>query len=416
MSRVLLASPYFPPCIGGVERYAHRLALGLRDRHGHEVSVLTTDGGVGRLAASGAVASGGQDGAGATERHTRHRPFTTETDGLPVTVLRARFRISATPFDPAWPSHVRRVITRTRPDVIVTHAPVPGLADVCLAVRGAVPVIATYHAGSMRKHAGSVDAAIIGYEGTVLRLLLGRAEAVVTTFPGRAAAGVPSRYVPPGVDTTVFRPSAAALRDPHRILYVGRIERASTWKGIGTLLHAFRMILDRFPDARLELVGGGDAVDDWRARAAELGVAHRVEWSGPLGSAALVDAYRRAAVVVLPSETDAEAFGMVLIEAMACGTPVVASRVGGMPVVVADTGGGLLAEPGDAASLAHTLGPLLADDARRARLGAAGLARVTERYRWDAVADAFHELIEDLVAAPPGRHPRRSDHHDRRAG
>ena len=397
MSRVLLASPYFPPKIGGVERYAHRLAVGLRNRCGHDVSVVTTSPAGGYGATSGAA-----------------------PDGLRVTTVPARFRVSATPLDPRWFSILRRVMADERPDVIVTHAPVPGLADVCLAVRGRTPAIATYHSGSLRKHAGPVDAAIVGYEAAVLPRLLRRAEAVVTTFPGRAAGGIPSRFVPPGVDTAVFRPALPGTRDEGLILYAGRIEHASQWKGIGTLLEAFRSVAGSFPSARLELAGGGDAVDHYRSLAGRLGVGDRVTFSGPMSAPELAEAYRRAALVVLPSETDAEAFGMVLIEAMACGTPVVASRIGGMPAVIADTGGGLLAEPRDSRSLAGTMGRLLADPELRRRLGHAGLARVRERYRWDSVVDAFEELIGELTAAPraegrPGS-TRRGDHVGRRAG
>ncbi|HET6873880.1 MAG TPA: glycosyltransferase family 4 protein [Acidimicrobiales bacterium] len=375
MSRVLLASPYFAPKIGGVERYAHRLSVGLRDDHGHEVTVLTT--------------------------HTGPDMERGEYDGLTVVRVPARWQLSATRFDTSWFSSVRRLIRSERPDVIITHAPVPGLADVCLAMKGDVPAIATYHSGSMRKHKWPEDLVIGAYESAVLPRLLARADAVVTTCP--AGRG---RYVPPGVDAELFRPDPATPPVDGLILYAGRIEHASAWKGIGTLLTAFKHLAAKRPEARLELAGGGDAVEHWRAVAEGMRLGERVSFSGELNGEALADAYRRASVFVLPSETESEAFGMVLIEAMACGTPVVASQVGGMPVVVESTGGGVLARPGDPMSLAEAIGGLLDDEPRRRALGAAGAEGVRRIYRWEAVTGAFNGLIEDLSVKGAGRRDR----------
>jgi glycosyltransferase involved in cell wall biosynthesis len=377
----LLASAHYPPRIGGVERYAHQLALGLAGR-GHDVRVLTTGPGPGPV----------------TE---------TEQDGLPVVRLPARWRWSATPFDPGWVRAVPRILASARPDVVITHAPVPGLADVCLAGRGGTPAIATYHSGSMRKGRPFADPVIGAYESTLLPRLLRRAEAVVTTYPG-PVAGVPGRYIPPGVDPAVFHPDPGAVRDPDLVVYAGRVEHASAWKGIATLLRAVARLAATHPGIRLELAGGGDAVDHFRTMAAGLGIGGRVRFLGPQAPGELAGTFRRAALVALPSETDAEAFGMVLVEAMACATPVVASRVGGMPAVVSDTGGGVLAEPGDSRDLAAAIGALLSDSGLRAGLAAAGLARVVERYRWEAVVDGYEELIQPLtkegglVARNPG--------------
>ncbi|HET6794970.1 MAG TPA: glycosyltransferase family 4 protein [Acidimicrobiales bacterium] len=392
MARVLLVSPHYPPRLGGLERYAHRLATGLAGRHGHRVTVVTTGPGA---AVSSEVA-----------------------DGLKVVSLPVRFRLSATPFNPAWFAQLRRIIAEERPDVVNTHAPVVGLADVCLAVRGRVPAVATYHAGSMRKGPGGpagADAAIAAYEATVLPALLRRAEAVVTTHPGRTAGGVAGHYVPPGVDTSVFRPDGPGRRQPDLVLFAGRVEHASAWKGLATLLEAVALVAGRHPSVRLVVAGGGDAVDHHRRMAGRLGISDRVEFAGTLGPERLAAAYRSAAVAVLPSLTGAEAFGMVLIEAMACATPVVASRVGGMPAVVADTGGGVLAEPGDPRSLAGAIGDLLADPGRARRLAASGLERVRTNYRWEAVADAHHRLIEAVGARAPSLR-RRDPIDDRRAG
>src|SRR5712664_847963 len=96
-------------------------------------------------------------------------------------------------------------------------------------------------------------------------------------------------------------------------------------EGVDVLLDAFARLRRQVPNARLALVGEGDDASSYEARARDLGIAQAITFRGVLGGAALVDAFQRASVVVLPSLTEAESFGMVLIEAMACGTPVVAS-------------------------------------------------------------------------------------------
>jgi glycosyltransferase involved in cell wall biosynthesis len=375
MSRILLASPAFPPRIGGVESYAHRVGTGLRDRHDHDLVVLTTS-------------------VGIDPAEVR--------DDLPVIRLPARLKVSATSFDPAWFSQIRGLVRRLNPDLIITNAPTPGLADVCLMVKRDIPAIATFHSGSMKKDRWALDLLIRPYERAVLPRILARADAVVTTYRGGPFG---SRFIPPGVDSTVFHPRGTVAKDPNLILYVGRIEHASAWKGIDTLIRAMAVLARQRPSLRLELVGAGDAVEHHSRMARSLGLGERVVFRGPLGGEELALAYRTASIAVLPSVTNAEAFGMVLIEAMACGTPVVASRIGGMPAVLNDTGGGILAEPGDPESLAYAIGSLLDDPERAKALAAQGARRVREFYTWDRVVDEYDDLIGSILA---GRQSERS--------
>ena len=157
------------------------------------------------------------------------------------------------------------------------------------------------------------------------------------------------------------------------MLYVGRIERSSAWKGLDVLLGAFAQIARAVPAARLELVGDGDAVDGLRRLAVGLGVQDRVDFRGALSGAELVAAYRRASVVALPSLTEAESFGMTLVEGMSCGRPVIGSRVGGIPGVVTDGHDGLLVPPGDPRR-AGGRGPGRADRRRPGRPARSGRA------------------------------------------
>jgi glycosyltransferase involved in cell wall biosynthesis len=173
------------------------------------------------------------------------------------------------------------------------------------------------------------------------------------------------------------------------------MDRSSAWKGVDVLVRAFAAIRDR-PDARLRLVGSGDAIADLGELARSLGVADRVDFAGELRGDDLVAAMQEAAVAVLPSRSAAESFGMALIEAMACGTPVVGSDVGGIPYVITDGVTGLLVPPGDADALAAACRRILADGGFADRLAEAGRRHVTECYAWPPLMDRYLEAFRSF--------------------
>lgn len=377
---VAVVAPYYPPKVGGVERYAARVAAALAAAPGLRPVVLTT-------------------------RPSGLRTTVTEEDGVQVVRLGTWLRLSNTPLSPLWPWQLRRWLRRTGAEVVNAHAPVPGLADIAVAVAGRRPVVLTYHAGSMHKGepgSGAADRLIARYERHVLPRAFRRARALVAVSPVSLAYGQPHAVtITPGVDTDVFTPGGTPpSRRPRTVVYVGRMDRSSAWKGVDVLVRAFAEPELREPlpggPARLLLVGGGDAVADHLRLAAGLGCADRVTAAGELTGTALVEAVREAAVLALPSRTEAESFGMALAEAMACGTPVVGSAVGGIPYVVADGGTGLLVPPGDPGALAVACRTLLADGPLADRLGAAGRDRAEQRFAWPRLMERYLELLRSV--------------------
>ncbi len=193
-----------------------------------------------------------------------------------------------------------------------------------------------------------------------------------------------------GIDPTFLAPvTAGAPAWEWRLLYVGRIDPR---KGISTLLEA---LADLPAEATLRIVGGGEEAHlrELRDLAARQGVADRVEFAGPLERAALPAVYAAADVVIFPVLW-AEPWGLVPLEAMACGTPVVATGTGGSAEYLADGSNCLLFAPGDAGALAERLRMLAADAPLRTRLAAAG--RQTARANTDA---AFNARVEAVIAA-----------------
>jgi glycosyltransferase involved in cell wall biosynthesis len=294
------------------------------------------------------------------------------------------------------------LLRRLRVDVINTHSPVPFLADAAVIAAGRRPIVQTYHSGSMAKGRQPIDALIGFYERVALPRLFDRASAVVSVSPASMAHGHPrARQVTPGVDVDVFKPARHA-RPRLSILYVGRIERSSAWKGISILVEAFARVANVRPEARLVLAGGGDAVEDYRDQARHLGLCDRVHFTGPLSHSELVQVYQTAAVAVLPSTTASESFGMCLVEAMACGTPVIGSDLGGIPYVIDDGVSGFLVPAGDPDSLAAACLRLLCDNELAARMGRAARRRAETMYAWPNRLEQYLAMFRAFAPQPRG--------------
>lgn len=374
-----VVAPYFPPKIGGLERYAEEVARGLVARGRWDVTVFAAN--------------------------HRRGPTTVEvTDGLTIHRMRPWFNLSNTPINPLWLWTLRRAFAANRIDMVHVHTPVPFLADVAGSASWPRPLIVTYHAGSMLKNRLPVDLGVGFYEQRMLPFLLRRADAlvgvspsVIDRFPKRHLTK--STLISPGVDSDRFLPGPMPDAEAAPIvLYVGTISAATAWKGVATLLGAFAIIQRRKPTALLRLVGDGDAIAEHTRTAQRMGLGERVEFTGPLRDEALVRAYQGASILVLPSLTEAESFGMALIEAMACAKPVVASRVGGIPFVVEDGRDGLLVPPGNEEALAAACLHLLDHPEIAVALGAAGRAKVLEHYTWSAQIDRYEALLSAIGA------------------
>jgi glycosyltransferase involved in cell wall biosynthesis len=193
-----------------------------------------------------------------------------------------------------------------------------------------------------------------------------------------------------GVATDVYRPDAGVDRSDAEILCVGRASDPN--KGIRTLIEAFALLPK---SARLTLVDDDHPDNLARKRAAELGCADRLHIAGRVPTDELVHLYRRATLVAVPSRY--EGFGLPAAEAMACGTPVVATAAGALPEVVGVGGGGVLVAPDSPEALAKGIASLLEQPEARAELGARGRDRVVAAYAWPRVAAATAAVYADVV-------------------
>lgn len=275
-----------------------------------------------------------------------------------------------------------------------------------------LPLVATFHTlARVKAEAGDVEplarelaeAAVIGCCDAICAANPVEADQLVDLYGAR-----PERIelVPSGVDHAFFSPGdragarvALGLDDRPTMLFVGRIQPL---KGLTVAVESLALLADR--SARLVVVGGPSGADgpaeldrvyDLIRR---LGLEERVDFVDPQPHHLLSSWYRAADVVVVPSRS--ESFGLVALEAAACGVPVVASAVGGLRTLVRDGVTGTLVDDRDPASFARAVDALLGDPEMAAAMGAAGAAE-SLRYSWSTTAGRLRRLYADLAARAP---------------
>ena len=294
-------------------------------------------------------------------------------------------------------------------DIIHIHYPFVGGAEPALQAgrRRGIPVVLTYH-NRLRTPDRLRDSVFRAYTRVVEPWLLARVDSIVAVSEDYRRAELGRwphvQVVPHGVDTRLFhpRPRTASRRSlgldegAFVVLFVGNLDRAHQFKNVEGLIDAVGAVDG---DALLVIAGDGDRRPLLTAYARRAGVASRVRFLGERAPAELAAVYSAADVTVLAS-TSTESFGLVLIESLACATPVVATSLPGVRTLVRPGVDGLLVGAGDARQLAEALEAMRRLGAeRRSRWGVAGLERVRREFDWERVADQLDALYKRCRAS-----------------
>lgn len=249
------------------------------------------------------------------------------------------------------------------------------------------------------------------YQKFIIPLILRRADKIIVSSydyaEHSAIAGYFKKYknkfveVPFGVDAGQFFPKEKDRDlmekyflppEDRIILFVGGLDRSHYFKGLNILLKSLKIIRDAGQDnVRLMVVGRGEMESDYKDMAHALGVADRVVWNDEAVNQELPAHYNLADVFVLPSTTKSEAFGIVLLEAAACGKPLIASDLPGVRQVAEDCGGET-AEPGNAEDLAEKIMRILDDAEKRRSMGEAARLKIEEKYNLEKISKRFIDL------------------------
>ena len=378
--RILHIYKDYYPVLGGIENHVRVLAEAGVAR-GHHVSVLVTS----------------------LDRHTQHD----ELNGVKLIKTARWINISSAPISPAMFS-AARTLGRTA-DIIHLHFPYP-LGEMARLLSGApARTIITYHSDIVRQKMLRTV-----YQPLLWRIL-GKADRIIATS-GRYIETSPylSQFkdkcsvVPLGTDAAQFaqvQPQAVAdLRasllahnatsptPPQFILLsVGRLRY---YKGLDDLIRA----LPQIPNAKYVIVGTGPMYAEWQQLARSVGVAQRVFFAGEVSDVELPTYYAACDLFVLPANARAEAFGTVIVEALAAGKPVISTEVGtGTSWVNVQGQTGLVVPPHDPSALAAAIKQLLGDERLRLQMGRAAQARANAEFTVERMIDRVYAEYERLL-------------------
>lgn len=366
---ILIVSDAYYPYPSGVTEYVHNLAKKLREL-GHKVTIVAT-----------------------SFNPVEDKKYDAIRVGR-VFYLPANGSYATMPIGMEIPARIRYIIEGGRYDIIHLNGPLfPNLSFFALKYSN-TSTVATFHSASetKRRYGGKIFRAIFGniYEKLDARIAVSEAAKMnyETYIPGEYT------IIPCGVDTERFNPFGRKMPDipENSILFLGRFDRR---KGLHRLLRAFIYVRKNIKDVKLIIVGKGPLEDYYKKMAEDMGISKWIEFKGFATPEDIPKYYRSAGVYTSPAE-GGESFGIVLIEAMASGAPVVASNIQGYNGVVQNGRNGLLVDTDNPQEYADALSSILRDSVLRKSLIQNALRDVKNIYSWDVVGKKIESLYLSL--------------------
>ncbi len=377
--RIAIVTPYSWTYPGGVNRHVEALAQELI-RRGNELRVLAPWDGPGRRARA----------LHRAQPERRSRPdYLVPLAG--TIGLGANGAVSNLCLFPDGVTKMRRELRAFAPDVVHVHEPPAPLIGWDASSYPDAPVIGTFHAYSTRPMPNHI-ATLLGARRKFNQLSARIAVSEAAAWTGRRWFGGSYRVIPNGVDTEAPPSGPKPPSDELRVLFVGRPEER---KGMPVLLQAFEALVEHVP-ARLTVIGA--EAEDVHRYLAYPRTEERIDALGRTDGDELWERLHSADVLCAPSLAG-ESFGMIITEAFAAGTPVIASHIAGYSDVVTDGVDGVLVPPADPQRLAEELQAMHHEPARRAAMGRAA-RESAQRYAWPRVAEQIERTYEDAQVRP----------------
>ena len=379
---ILTALTYYRPHTSGLTVYAERMARAFA-RRGHEVTVLTS-------------------------LDNRQLPRLDCLDGVTVVRVPALMRVSKGLVMPAMPFEAWKLARKA--DVVNLH--MPQLDAAYIAWIGRLmhkPVVLTYHC-DLRLPRGLIHAIANQVSHAANHVAAWGSDAIVSLTRDYAehskyltryldkvhVLDAPVELAPASeVDIQAFR-TKFGIQPGQRIL--GMAARLATEKGVEYLVQALPKVLERVPQARLLFVGSYKNVvgeEQYAARVLPLIDGLKDHWSllGNLSPVEMTAFFKTVELLVMPSLNSTEAFGLVQVEAMSCGTPVIATNLPGVRVPVTTSGMGKVVPVADAGAIAQAILDILADPEQFR----GNYARIKDRYSPDGIAAGYEKLFEEIL-------------------
>ncbi len=380
--KILQTNKLYYPVTGGIERVVQQLAEGLSDRTSTTVLVCRKKG----------------------------KTIREEVNGVPVLRCKTLINVSSLPISLSYLHCFRKEAKKN--DIVHIHMPFP-LGDLaCLLSGYKGKVVLWWHSDVVRQ-----ERMMVLYR-PLMNWLLRRADAIVVATEGHING---SKYLTPyadkckiipyGVDARIKQKADTFLEQkteekleqtkrPVRFLFVGRLVY---YKGVRNLLEAWYRLVSEEPQLKermvLDIVGSGQMEEELYKYVADKGLQDQVLFHTHVSDEQLMEFYKNCDVFVLPSQQRSEAFGLVQIEAMAFGKPVINTNLpSGVPYVSQNGVTGLTVEPSDPEELAQALKKLTIDDECRTRMGQAARQRVESEYTMENMLEKTYVLYENLMS------------------
>jgi glycosyltransferase involved in cell wall biosynthesis len=378
--RVVYICPYYFPSVGGIERFCQAIATEMH-RLGNDIHVVTK-----------AV-------EGKNDRE--------EMDGVKIHRVHPLFQYSKAVIAPA----VRKKIKELSPDVIHIQGPAPGMENF-VGINGKSKIVMTCHTDLTLDSSISYKIFSRAYRRFVFPRVLSKIDAIVllsevfrntSKFSKLFARFDPHfvKVIPNAVDVEQFSPGDKSKAEYKKDLnvnsrffgtFVASMEPLHYYKGAEYLLHALSQLRDL--DLTFSFVGEGELKLKYIELAKELGIWDKVRFPGHGDNDLLLKYYRAADVLILPSISTAETQGIVLIEAMACGTPVITTKIHGPMEMVNEGYNGYTVLPRDPKDLARAIVTILSDDIRLREMQTNSRKEAVEKFSWKKIAPEYLELYK----------------------
>jgi len=374
--RILVLSACFPPSRGGVERCVHELTKRLASK-GYKMVV-------------------------STQVRTNGAPLEEKTsNGVEV----FRFHVKSYLLEMPFGFGTAFEVLRQDFDVLHAHGMTPGVTDlgVFFAKLRGKRVVLTYHNdaetfqnGVWGKIATQLYVNLSILVTAISDVVISSTESYASTSPTLSRFKQKLKIIPMGVDFKKFqKPLHNNNNSQNRknLLFVGQIRK---YKGIDTLIDAFKMVSSEYKNGiNLTIVGIGPELDSLKAKANDIGVNESILFTGGVSDEILEEYYRSSDLLILPSIGRREAFGIVLLEAMSAGKPVIASDIPGVSEIV-NAGGGVLVEPGKPRALADAILNLIKDERKYQSISEQS-RRAASAFDWDIIADRYEKVFKKIA-------------------
>ena len=368
---ILQTPPRFYPFIGGVENHVYHLSKELIN-NGHSVKIIC-----------------------ANEPKSSNKKI----DNISIVRLNYLFKITNTTFTPSLPIR----ILQSNFDILHTHMPTPWSSDMSILVAKIMKKksIITIH-NDMDKSSFISKLVTKIYLYTFYKVSLALVDKIIVINPNWETSFTATKNIlknhkkkisvlPNGIDLSLFKQTRTDKQNKNKLLFVSVLDKYHSFKGIDFLLEAIKIVTNTIPDIELSIVGEGDLKKYYQKKSQKLGIQKNVLFIGEVKHTDLPNYYNNASMFILPS-TEIEGFGIVLLEALACALPVIATDIVGTSRDIEKYNAGIIVKPKNAQLLANAILQLVSNQQQAKHMGANGRKLVEENYDWKKIATQIERL------------------------